>query len=275
MTTTRDVAGDYVLGTHDEEIERLGLQHRVWRPHASDAWRRAGFTTNQTLLDIGCGPGHATRDLAEIVGAGGRVVAVDRSVRFLDSLEALIRARELSNIDVHRVDLDSGPLPDVQADGAWCRWVFAFVQQPQSLLERIASVIKTGGVLVAHEYFDYATWRLSPRSLEHEEFVRHVMESWRATGGEPDIGLDLLSWLPQAGFRLRAARPIVDVATPDSYTWGWPKTFIEVGLRRLVDLGRVTPDRAAEILRAFAASEAAPNAHMITPGVMEIIAERV
>ncbi len=23
---------DYVLGTHDEELERLGLQHRVWRP---------------------------------------------------------------------------------------------------------------------------------------------------------------------------------------------------------------------------------------------------
>ena len=44
---------DYVLGTHDDEVARLGLQHRVWRPCSLDAWRRAGFTVGQTLLDIG------------------------------------------------------------------------------------------------------------------------------------------------------------------------------------------------------------------------------
>ena len=51
---------DDVLGTHDEEIERLGLQHRVWRPRVTDEWRRAGFTTGQPRLGLGCGPGYAT-----------------------------------------------------------------------------------------------------------------------------------------------------------------------------------------------------------------------
>src|SRR5678816_202122 len=78
------VEQDYVLGTHDEELNRLGLQHRVWRPRALDAWRRAGFTIGQTILDVGCGPGYATLDLAEIAGTTGRVVAMDRSARFLD-----------------------------------------------------------------------------------------------------------------------------------------------------------------------------------------------
>ena len=80
---------DYVLGTHDEEIERLGLQHNVWRPRAMAAWQRGGFTVGQTLIDVGCGPGYATLDLAELVGAHGRIVAVDRSRRFLDTLDAL------------------------------------------------------------------------------------------------------------------------------------------------------------------------------------------
>ena len=31
---------DYVLGTHAEEIERLGTQHTIWRPHATLAWVR-------------------------------------------------------------------------------------------------------------------------------------------------------------------------------------------------------------------------------------------
>src|SRR2546426_12762513 len=97
---------DYVLGTHDDEIARLGLQHRVWRPRALDAWRRAGFTMGQTILDIGCGPGYATLDLAEIVGPAGRVVALDRSRRFLDVLEANRLQRGLENISVVEMELD-------------------------------------------------------------------------------------------------------------------------------------------------------------------------
>src|SRR5258705_13430646 len=101
---------DYILGTHDEEIERLALQNRVWRPRAADAWRRAGFTVGQTLLDIGCGPGHASVDLAEIVGPSGRVVAIDRSRRFLDALEATRPQRGLDTIATFELDLDEAEL---------------------------------------------------------------------------------------------------------------------------------------------------------------------
>lgn len=182
---------EYVLGTHDDEISRLALQHRVWRPRALDAWRRAGFTVGQTLLDIGCGPGHAAVDLAEIVGPSGRILAVDQSRRFLDALEATCRLRGLANITSLELDLDAAELPPVGADGAWARWVFAFVKRPRDLLARVGAALKPGGVLVVHEYFDYSTWRVAPRSPEIEEFVRVVMESWRANGGEPDIGLDM------------------------------------------------------------------------------------
>jgi SAM-dependent methyltransferase len=265
---------DYILGTHDEEIGRLALQHRVWRPRTLDAWRRAGFTTGQALLDVGCGPGYATLDLAEIVGAQGRIVAVDRSRRFLDALDAVLRQRDLHNVAAHELDLDDADLPVSGADGAWCRWVFAFVKRPRDLLVRIGGALREGGVLVLHEYFDYSTWRLAPRSPEVEEFVRVVMESWRAEGGEPDIGLSLPLWLDELGFETRSLRPIVDVVPPSNFVWQWPKAFIEVGLRRLVDLGRMTPPRAEAILEAFAARESEGRSLMITPAVLEIIAVR-
>ena len=107
---------DYVLGTHDEEIARLGLQHRLWRPRALEAWRRAGFTAGQTILDVGCGPGYASLDLAEIVGRSGRVLAVDRSRRFLDALEAVRRERGLDQIETHEQDLDAGELPPASGE---------------------------------------------------------------------------------------------------------------------------------------------------------------
>ena len=265
---------DYVLGTHDEEISRLGLQHRVWRPRALDAWRRAGFTVGQTLLDVGCGPGHASLDLAEIVGPSGRVLAIDRSRRFLDALEAVRLQRGLDHITTLEVDLDEGTLPAVEADGAWARWVFAFVKHPRDLLARVGGALKPGGVLVVHEYFDYSTWRLAPRCAEIEEFVSVVMESWRANGGEPDIALNLPLWLEELGFQTESLRPIVDVVSPSNYAWQWPKSFIEVGLRRLVELGHLSADRASAISQAFAAREAAPHTLMITPAVLEIIAIR-
>ncbi len=265
---------DYVLGTHDDEISRLALQHRVWRPRALDAWRRAGFTVGQTLLDIGCGPGHASVDLVEIVGPSGRVVAMDRSRRFLDALEATRLQRGLGDITTLELDLNAEGPAGVEADGAWARWVFAFVKHPRDLLERVGGALKPGGVLVVHEYFDYATWRVAPRSPEIEEFVRVVMESWRADGGEPDIGLDLPILLEELGFVTKRLHPIIDVVPASNFVWQWPTAFIQVGLRRLVDLGHLPADRARAISEALAASEAAPHTLMVTPAVLEIIAVR-
>ena len=73
---------DYVLGTHDEELTRLGIQHRVWRSVVLDCWHRAGVTVGSRVLDVGAGPGFATVDLAEIVGPTGEVIAVERSAKY-------------------------------------------------------------------------------------------------------------------------------------------------------------------------------------------------
>jgi len=272
--STETAERDYVLGTHDEEIARLGVQHRVWRARALDAWRRAGIGPGQTVIDVGCGPGYASLDLAELVGPSGRVLALDRSRRFLNALEEARTRRGLTQIEPVELDLDEAQLPAAAADAAWARWVFAFVRRPRALLERVAARLKPGGRIVLHEYFDYRTWRVSPRSAVLEELVSVIMQSWRDTGGEPDIGLDLPRWLTELGFELRSLEPIVHVVSPSSFVWQWPKSFIATGVARLVELGALTPERAGEIHAAYAASETAPNTLLFTPAVLEIIAVR-
>src|SRR6185436_9467589 len=102
---------DYVLGTHEEELARLGLQHRVWRPPTLDAWKRAGITVGKRVLDIGAGPGYATVDLAEIVGATGKVVALERSSNFVRAAEDACKTRGLTNVEIHELDLMTDQLP--------------------------------------------------------------------------------------------------------------------------------------------------------------------
>ena len=267
--------GDYVLGTEDAEIEHLGLQHLVWRPRASDAWRRGGFTVGQHLLDVGCGPGYATLDLVAIVGVSGKVSALDRSSRFLNTLRARLDQQVLHNVEVIEIDLDQHALPKLRGDGAWCRWVFAFLTHPRDLLRAIHGALEPGASLVVHEYFNYAAWRLSPREPRFEEFVRLVMESWRQNGGEPDIALDLMSWLPQEGFAIKQLQPIVDVVAPQDFAWQWLSTFVDGGLSRLLELGYLTRDQADETRQMFRGVEANRETRMVTPGVLEILATRL
>jgi SAM-dependent methyltransferase len=262
----------YVLGTHDEEVQRLGLQHRAWRRQVLEAWRRAGISEGHTVLDVGCGPGHATLDLAEIVGPTGHVVALDRSRRFLDVLQGSARARGLGNVAIHPVDFDLGDLPDVRAGAAWCRWILAFVARPRELLERVCAALEPGGAIVIHEYFDYGTWRIGPQCPELSEFVAAVMRSWRDAGGEPDVGLQVPQWLREIGF-VPTARPIVEIVAPGDRLWSWLRAFIEGGRRRLVELRYLTPSHADAIWRAFTAAESA-GMRMVTPGVVEIVASR-
>jgi SAM-dependent methyltransferase len=264
----------YYLGTHDEEIARLGLQHAVWRPRASDAWQRAGFTRGQTLVDLGCGPGYATLELAQIAGRAGRVIGIDRSRRFLDHLEARAEALGIDNVETLELDLNEREIPKCDAHGLWTRWVYAFVREPRRLLERAAQALRPGGVMVLHEYVDYRAWRTSPPCPEFEEFVTNVISSWRSTGGEPDVGLALPHWLADLGFTVRSLRLLGEAARPQDYFWQWPMAFIRPGLERLIETGHVTKERAQQLLAAIEAFERTPHAFQITPTVIEIIAAR-
>ena len=265
---------DYVLGTNDEEISRLGLQHRVWRPRALAAWQVAEIGLGQTVLDVGCGPGYAALDLAEVVGPAGQVIAIDKSSRFLEVLDFTRRQRGFDNIVRYKADFDAGEFPAVMADRAWCRWVFAFVKHPQNVLARIAAALKPNGAIVLHEYFDYSSWRSLPRSTELEELVTAVMTSWRDNGGEPDIALSLPGWLEELGFELKSVRPIVDVVQRNHMIWSWLRAFIEASRRRLVELGYLSHERAQTIWQAFSRLEGTPGSRMVTPGVLEIVAAR-
>jgi hypothetical protein len=65
---------------------------------------------------------------------------------------------------------------------------------------------------------------------------------------------------------------VVGAAEP---AWQWCKAFFEVGLPRLVELGALAAPDAGRIRGAFAEREAAPGTLMVTPAVLEVIAERI
>ncbi len=265
---------DYVLGTHDDEIYRLGFQHRVWRQRALDAWTRARIGDGSKVIDFGAGPGFATMDLAEIVGPSGKVYALERSRRFLDTLEAQAKARGLSQVEAYEIDFVTDALPVKDADAAWVRWVFAFLPEPKVALKKLIDALKPGGALVIHEYLDYRTLRLTPHAPGFERFVDEVVANWRGSGGEPDIGRDLPAWLAEMGLKLESFKPHIDIVSKDDNVWRWPADFFHIHIDRLLELNRINPQAAHDMREEFARVSTQPGALMVTPLVIEIIARK-
>jgi len=265
---------DYVLGTHDEEVARLGLQHRVWRPIASDCWLRARITIGSRVPDVGAGPGYATIDLAEIVGPTGEVLAVERSARFLEVARRACAERGLSQVRFREADLVENEIGPLNFDFAWCRWVASFVSSPAKLIANIAGALRSGGVAMFHEYSHYETFQFSPRHPVLEQFSEKVLENWRAAGGTPNVAVEFPALFHDAGLEIIEAHPRIVTISPKSYLWQWPASFIEINLTRQCALGHVTEEWAESVRREFKEAENDPRTLFTTPLFLEVIARR-
>jgi hypothetical protein len=79
----------------------------------------------------------------------------------------------------------------------------------------------------------------------------------------------------QNGFVIRSATPQIFYIRPNDAMWQWPAQFIDVYLLRLIEMGRIDESFAEKVRADLAAAEKNPNALMITPLVLEIVAEKI
>ena len=126
---------EYLLGTNDAELARLGFQHEVWAAATAKAWERAGFHLGDRILDVGCGPGWATFALARLVGATGHVLGVDASARFLAYVDAERRRLGIAHVEMRRQQLEALDVPADTFDGAFARWVLCYLRDPQLVID--------------------------------------------------------------------------------------------------------------------------------------------
>jgi len=267
----------YVLGTGNDELQRLGLQHRLWADAAHAAFRRAGIRIGQRVLDVGSGPGFASFDLAQLVTRQGAVVAVDESGAFLDHVESQARSRDLPQLRVRRGNVEQ--LPDVLAgeppfDLAYARWVLCFVRDPAAVVRGVAAAVRPGGRFVVHDYFNYASMTLAPRRASHDRVVAATVAAWRRNGGDPDVVGRLPAMLDASGFTVLQIDVHQRVARGCDSMFGWVDTWWHTFAPKLVTMGLLTAEHADELLRDLQSMRGDPHSFVQCPPVYEVLAER-
>jgi SAM-dependent methyltransferase len=261
---------EYVLGTHDAELARLGLQHDCWRAQAYALWERAGFAPGHVLLDVGAGPGFATRDLARIVGPTGRVLAAEISDRYADHIDKL----GIPNVSVIKGDLLALELPEKTLHGAYARWVFSFVKDPLRVASNVARAMRPGGTFVLQEYVRYESMRLCPRGDAFAPVVRAVIASWKQTGGDAEIGIRLPGILEEAGFEIVDLRPQARIARPGTLLWDWPGSFFPLYAPTLVERGLLSEAERRAFEDEWRDASLDPSSFFYCPVVLEIVARK-
>jgi ubiquinone/menaquinone biosynthesis C-methylase UbiE len=204
----------YLHGHHDSVLR----SHRWRTAENSAAYLLPVLAGADQVLDVGCGPGTITVDLARLVPAG-HVTGIDAAPGVLAAAREEAAAQQQGNVtfaegDVYRLDFPDGAFDVVHA-----HQVLQHLADPVAALAEMRRVRRAGGVVAARDG-DYGGMCWYPEDPELAEWRALYQQVARATGGEPDAGRRLLAWARAAGFTdIQPSGSAWCYATADERAW--------------------------------------------------------
>lgn len=264
----------YLLGTHEIELKRLQLQDRLWKAQTHSLWERASIGLGMSVLELGCGPGFSTMDLAQRVGPEGKVLGWDRSDLFLKHLGHASAEVSIDWIRTHQGDVTSAleeSLHD-QFDALYSRWLLCWMERPQDALQLAWKALRPGGRIALFDYFHYDALDLLPQDPAFRHGIEAVKDAWRAAGGDPSLGTRLPSLLESAGFRIDSSTLVTRSASPQDALWQWPMSFFPDFMQQLAADGFLTAEEAEAFLEAFRRNSKDATSVFLAPPMLSIVA---
>jgi ubiquinone/menaquinone biosynthesis C-methylase UbiE len=268
---------EYVLGTGNDELDRLGLQHRIWADAAVRVWRASGIGSGSEVLDLGSGPGYASYDLAQLVGNTGKVLAFDESKQFVDFVNSQAKSRGLSQLSAQIGDaqnISATLSPDKKFDAIYCRWVLCWLPDPEKTLVEARKFLKPNGKFIIHDYFNWKAMTAAPRSPALSRVVAAAVSSFEDRQGNVDICADLPRMLRKSGYQISRFEVDQRVARGGGLdsTLFWITSWWETYTPKLVSLGKVSQADCDQALADLQSLKKDPDQFFFCPPLFEIVA---
>jgi ubiquinone/menaquinone biosynthesis C-methylase UbiE len=188
---------EYVLGHRAEELARLDGQARMLEPATRLALQLAGIGPGMRVVDLGTGTAEVALLVAELVGPGGSVLAVDRATDGLAYARTKLADRGVTNIELVEADLATY-VPDGPVDAVLGRLVLSYLPDPVGTVRRLLGALGPGGVYLALEY-DTGAVRSAPQTPLVARMAELLNSAFAAVGTPQTLGPHLAEMLRQAG----------------------------------------------------------------------------
>ena len=231
----------YALRGGREGYDRLKVLARARWPTTYALLQSAGIRPGMRCLDLGCGGGDVTVELACIVGAGGEVVGIDMDEVNLELARATARNRDLANIEFRAQDVRAWSEPD-SYDLVYSRFLLEHLSRPIDVLRTMWAAVKSGGALVVEDT-DFGGLFCEPPNAAYEFQSRMYPLTIARFGGDSSLGrklyrlfleaqipgpqVKLVQWAETSGEAKRIALLTLE-ATADSIVEGGFATMAEV-----------------------------------------------
>ncbi len=200
---------------HHESV----LRSHTWRTAENSAgYLLPELEAGLDLLDLGCGPGTITLDLAARV-APGRVVGIDTAVDVIEQAEARRRETEAANVSFATGDAYALDLADASFDVVHAHQVLQHLTAPVAALREMYRVLRPGGLLAVRDG-DYGAfvWAPAVPLLDRWLELYHLVTA--RNEADADAGRHLLGWVQAAGFaEVRASSSTWTFANPEDRSW--------------------------------------------------------
>ena len=179
---------------HHESV----LRSHTWRTVAnSAAYLIPEIETGHTVLDVGCGPGTITIDLAGRVSPGS-VVGIDASPDVIAQASATAIDRGIANVRFDTGDAYALDFADDSFDIVHSHQTLQHLADPSAALREMYRVTKPGGVVAVRDA-DYGGMIWFPALPGLTRWMATYQSVHRSNGAEPDAGRHLRYWAVQAG----------------------------------------------------------------------------
>lgn len=218
------------------------------------------------LLDVGCGPGSITADLAEAV-APGRVRGIDITG---DPLPGARRSAEERGVAVEFAVDDVYQLsdPEDSYDVTHAHQVLQHLSDPVGALREMRRVTRPGGVVAVRDA-DYAAFTWWPADERLDAWLELYRAVAHGNDAEPDAGRRLLAWANEAGFtEVTPSASVWCYATPeDRAAWGgmWAERIHSSVGQMALERGLAGESDLATISQAWRDWAAHPDGWFLIP----------
>ncbi len=177
------------------------------------------------LLDVGCGPGTITADLAARLHPGS-VIGVDRSAAIVEQADSTDFGPGPRDLTFQVDDCYRLSFPDDSFDVVHAHQVLQHLSDPVAALVEMGRVVAPTGVVAVRDA-DYRAMAWFPRLPELDLWMELYQAVARCNRADPDAGRHLRWWARQAGFTtVECSADVWCFATAEQCAW-WGHLWAE------------------------------------------------